>query len=205
MLELYVYDKELNDITKVSGYPEDSIIAQVLRLKLSNIDLSKDPDFEEAVQAKDRFIFFNKSDMDSIIKTAFTIRNPIIDNMTMQRYYGFDKTPMGYEQLRFRLESLLTEEFNETMDAFKNKNAEELVDGLIDLTVIAYGILDLFGVDVNKAWSAVFKANMAKEVGIKPGREDSGGIDLKKPEGWVAPSHEDNHGALDELFSQTKS
>lgn len=97
--------------------------------------------------------------------------------------------------------SLLREEFEETWTAHLNGDAEEIVDGHIDLLVIAIGNLYLAGVDVEKAWDEVFRANMSKVRGVKPGRESSGGFDVYKPEGWKAPSHKDNHGVLDELFS----
>jgi len=50
-------------------------------------------------------------------------------------------------------------------------------------------------VDAHKAWDAVYEANMAKSPGIKEGRPNPFGLpDLIKPDGWTAPSHEDNHG-----------
>jgi hypothetical protein len=96
--------------------------------------------------------------------------------------------------LEFRLK-FLNEELRETEAAFTNRDAEEIVDGLIDLCVVAIGTLDAFGVDANKAWNEVLKANLSKEVGIKPERPNPLGLpDLVKPEGWQAPNHEDNHG-----------
>ena len=74
---------------------------------------------------------------------------------------------------------------------------EEIVDGLIDLCVFAIGTLDVFGVDANEAWDRVYKANMDKSPGVKPGRPNPFGLpDLIKPSGWTAPSHEGNHGDL---------
>ena len=76
-------------------------------------------------------------------------------------------------------------------------DAEEVVDGLIDLCVVAIGTLDALGVDPYKAWDEVHKANMAKEVGVKPTRPNPLGLpDLVKPEDWVGPSHKGNHGSL---------
>ena len=96
--------------------------------------------------------------------------------------------------LEFRLQ-FLNEELQETETAFANRDAEEIVDGLIDLCVVAIGTLDAFGVDADKAWNQVLKANLSKEVGIKPERPNPLGLpDLIKPEGWQAPNHEDNHG-----------
>ena len=74
---------------------------------------------------------------------------------------------------------------------------EEIVDGLIDLSVFAIGTLDVFNVDAHKAWDEVYDANMVKSAGKKAGRPNPWGLpDLLKPEGWTAPSHEDNHGDL---------
>ena len=98
--------------------------------------------------------------------------------------------------LKFRLEFLI-EELGETLEASSNDDAEELVDGHIDICVIAIGTLLAFGVDAEKAWDVVHKANMAKEVGTKPERPNPLGLpDLMKPEGWENPSHIGNHGNL---------
>jgi predicted HAD superfamily Cof-like phosphohydrolase len=102
--------------------------------------------------------------------------------------------------LRFRL-SMCKEELDETMTAIESKDAEEIVDGLIDLCVFAIGTLDVFGVDANKAWDQVYEANMVKSPGVKEGRPNPFGLpDLIKPEGWKSPSHEGNHGNLTNAF-----
>lgn len=96
--------------------------------------------------------------------------------------------------LDFRLD-FIKEEYEETLKAVAENDAEEIVDGLIDICVVAIGTLDAYGVDAHRAWDAVHKANMAKEVGIKAERPNPLGVpDLIKPEGWVNPSHEGNHG-----------
>ena len=96
--------------------------------------------------------------------------------------------------LEFRLK-FLAEELNETTLAFESKDPEEIVDGLIDLCVVAIGTLDAFGVDAYKAWDQVHNANMAKEPGVKESRPNPLGLpDLIKPEGWEGPSHKDNTG-----------
>ena len=107
-----------------------------------------------------------------------------------------DNKELMDKYLRFRL-SMCKEELDETLDAIDNRDPEEIVDGLIDLCVFAIGTLDVFGVDANKAWDAIYEANMAKSPGIKEGRPNPFGLpDLIKPEGWQGPSHEDNHGDL---------
>ena len=101
--------------------------------------------------------------------------------------------------LEFRI-NFIQEELDETKKAFETLDGEELVDGLIDLCVVAIGTLDAFGVDAYKAWDEVLKANMSKKVGIKEGRPNPLGLpDLMKPEDWKAPSHAGNHGIFNDI------
>lgn len=103
------------------------------------------------------------------------------------------------EFLKFRI-NFLYEELNETKLAFDNNDAEELVDGLIDLCVVAIGTLDAFGVNPYDAWDEVLKANLNKEIGVKAERPNPLGLpDLMKPEGWTAPSHKGNHGKFNNI------
>jgi predicted HAD superfamily Cof-like phosphohydrolase len=98
--------------------------------------------------------------------------------------------------LNFRAD-FLQEELDETKRAIMAGDPEEIVDGLIDLCVVAIGTLDAFDVDAYKAWDEVLKANMAKQVGVKESRPNPLGMpDLIKPEGWKAPNHEKNYGCL---------
>jgi len=131
--------------------------------------------------------------------------NWVQDMADMHKKYGVnewfeknkdDKVLMN-KYLMFRL-LMCQEELHETMQAANSGNSEEIVDGLIDLCVFAIGTLDVFNVDASKAWDKIYKANMNKEVGVKPGRPNPFGLpDLLKPDGWVGPNHEDNHGELD--------
>jgi len=63
--------------------------------------------------------------------------------------------------LEFRID-FLREELDETETALIGMDAEEIVDGLIDLCVVAIGTLDAFDVDPYVAWNEVLKANMNK-------------------------------------------
>jgi len=131
------------------------------------------------------------------------------DMQDMHKKYGVDKwmddekTYDGIhlrKYMKFRI-GMMQEELDETKTAFDNKDAEEMVDGMIDLCVFAIGTLEVFGVDANKAWDEVYKANMSKEVGIKEGRPNPLGLpDLVKPEGWTGPEHKDNHGNISNSF-----
>lgn len=111
-----------------------------------------------------------------------------------------DNKDLMRKYLMFRM-LMCQEELSETLAAINNGDAEEIVDGLIDLCVFAIGTLDVFGVDANDAWDRVYSANMAKKPGVKPGRPNPFGLpDLLKPGGWTPPSHEDNHGDLDKAL-----
>jgi hypothetical protein len=129
--------------------------------------------------------------------------NWVKDISDMQDKFGVHEwvlDPANKDKLKdflvFRLD-FLEEEFEETVLAYANKDPEEIVDGLIDVCVIAIGTLLAFGVDAEQAWDAVHKANMSKESGVKPERPNPLGLpDLLKPEGWKNPSHKGNHGNL---------
>ena len=133
--------------------------------------------------------------------------NWVSDIEDMHTKYGvnekirtFDKEKLK-QFLEFRV-AFLEEELNETKVAAATGDAEEIVDGLIDLCVVAIGTLNAFGVDAYAAWDAVHAANMAKEVGVKASRPNPLGLpDLVKPEGWRAPSHENNYGLLNKLVN----
>jgi len=126
--------------------------------------------------------------------------NFAIDLDAFHSKYGFHDTPLTPSNLSFRID-LLEEELAELKEAVSTKNSEEIVDALIDLIYIAVGTLDLAEINIPQAWAAVHDANMKKVRGIKPGREQSGGFDVLKPEGWVAPSHKGNHGCLPTILA----
>jgi len=124
----------------------------------------------------------------------------------MQNKYGVREwishaTPFELKKyLEFRLD-FIKEEYDETKEALIMEDAEEIVDGLIDICVVAIGTLDAMGVNAHTAWDEIFDANMNKEVGIKEERPNPLGLpDLIKPEGWVNPSHENNHGIIPTAF-----
>jgi predicted HAD superfamily Cof-like phosphohydrolase len=127
------------------------------------------------------------------VKDIFTMHNhykvhPVIDNMEPETLKKF---------LEFRA-NFLQEELDELKKA---DNADDVVDALIDLCVVAIGTLDAFNIDAYKAWDEVLDANMKKNVGVKEGRPNPLGLpDLMKPEGWTAPSHFGNYGKLTKIF-----
>ena len=134
--------------------------------------------------------------------------NWVEDIAVMHKKYGVHEwvstaSPYNLKKfIDFRLD-FIEEEFEEAQDAHFKEDAEEIVDGLIDLCVVAIGTLDALGVDPYKAWDNVLAANMAKEVGIKPERPNPLGLpDLIKPADWKAPSHADNHGVISHSFQE---
>ena len=138
-------------------------------------------------------------------------KNWFHDMKVMHQKYGVNKWMQAELQsdvdwrkinkfMQFRI-GMMQEELDETKSAFENKNAEEMVDGIIDLCVFAIGTLEVFGVNAEKAWDEVYKANMSKEVGVKEGRPNPLGLpDLIKPKGCKGPSHEGNHGNIADSF-----
>ena len=107
-----------------------------------------------------------------------------------------DDKDLMRKYIMFRM-LMIGEEYQETLSAINNSDAEEVVDGLIDMCVFAIGTLDVMGVDANKAWDKVYEANMAKQPGVKPGRPNRFGLpDLLKPSRWQPPEHKGNHGDL---------
>jgi len=114
--------------------------------------------------------------------------NPVIRNLDKEKLAQF---------LQFRIK-FLQEELDEMTSADK---AEDVVDALIDLCVVAIGTLDAFDVKSDEAWARVHRANMAKNAGVNPTRPNPLGLpDLIKPEGWTAPTHADNVGLLSKLY-----
>ena len=96
--------------------------------------------------------------------------------------------------LEFRIR-FLQEELDETRKAVEESDEEEIVDGLIDLCVVAIGTLDAFDVNARQAWNEIYDANMSKEPGVKESRPNPLGLpDLIKKPGWKGPDHTGNHG-----------
>ena len=138
-------------------------------------------------------------------------KNWFHDMKVMHQKFGVNKWMQAEQQsdvefkrlnkfMQFRL-AMMQEELDETKKAFEQKDAPEMVDGIIDLCVFAIGTLEVFGVDASKAWDEVYKANMSKEVGIKEGRPNPLGLpDLMKPDDWQGPVHEDNCGNISDSF-----
>jgi len=129
--------------------------------------------------------------------------NWVADMQAMHQKYGVNEVVREFDKeklqkfLEFRANFL-----QEELDELKNAtNADDVVDALIDLCVVAIGTLDAYDVNSYTAWNRVWQKNMEKEVGIKASRPNPLGLpDLIKPEGWTAPTHADNVGLLSKVF-----
>lgn len=142
-------------------------------------------------------------------------KNWVQDIADMHTKFGVNKVIRQFDRdkleafLKFRID-FLQEELDEMRKAVVDrqagkvdatKAADDTVDALIDLCVVAIGTLNAFDVNAYEAWDRVHKANMTKEVGIKESRPNPLGLpDLIKPEGWKAPAHDDNIGLLDKTY-----
>ena len=62
-------------------------------------------------------------------------------------------------QLRY---DLIKEEFNELELAMKTKNLKEVADALTDILYVTYGAGYAYGIDLDKCFKEVQKANMSK-------------------------------------------
>lgn len=126
----------------------------------------------------------------------------------MHAHYGFHErvAKLSPQDLKALLEfrrNFLEEELNEMTVAIVGCDSEGVVDSLIDMIVVAVGTLDLYGVDGERAWNEVHRANMSKTPGVKASRPNPLGLpDLIKPEGWRGPDHEGNHGTLPKALEE---
>ena len=62
-------------------------------------------------------------------------------------------------QLRF---NLIKEELNELEQAMKTKNLKEIADALTDILYVTYGAGYAYGINLDKCFQEVQKANMSK-------------------------------------------
>ena len=129
-------------------------------------------------------------------------RNWVADNMDMHHKFGVQEAVAKLDKeklakfLEFRA-NFLQEELDELKTA---ETADDVVDALIDLCVVAIGTLNAFEVNAYEAWDRVHHCNMMKEVGIKESRPNELGLpDLIKPTGWYPPTHSDNVGLIEKV------
>lgn len=76
---------------------------------------------------------------------------------------------------------------SEELEEFENADTiSDQADALIDLIYFAFGALHQMGINAERVWNEVHRANMTKKRGsTKRGHEN----DATKPDGWKAPDH----------------
>ena len=79
------------------------------------------------------------------------------------------------------------EEVQELSQAIHTGDMEGTLDALVDTVYIALGTAYLMGLDFDKAWNRVHKANM-KKIRLATKRSP---IDIVKPIGWKPPKLDD--------------
>ena len=57
---------------------------------------------------------------------------------------------------------LITEEYKETLDAFKEKDIVGVADGVADMVWVIMGLCSTLGIDFYRVWNAVYDSNMSK-------------------------------------------
>lgn len=115
--------------------------------------------------------------------------NPVINTLDKEKLRTY---------LQFRID-FLQEELDEMRTA---ETADDVVDALIDLCVVAIGTLNAFEVDAYEAWNRVHSKNMEKNPGVNATRPNPLGLpDLIKPAGWTPPTHADNVGLLSKVYN----
>jgi predicted HAD superfamily Cof-like phosphohydrolase len=83
--------------------------------------------------------------------------------------------------------NLIVEEYSEFIHARRDNDEPEQLDACMDMIWVILGFCHMKGYDIQGAWDAVVKTNMAKvdPVTGKVRRREDGKI--LKPEGWTPP------------------
>ena len=81
---------------------------------------------------------------------------------------------------------LIAEEFEETSNAFADKDLVEVADGLVDMVWVIMGMASTLDIDFDRVWEEVRASNMSKFVDGKAIKDENGKI--MKPEGYFRPN-----------------
>ena len=99
-----------------------------------------------------------------------------------------EKPELPSEDERTLRKRLLSEEFDEYLDAEYDHNLVEIADAIADIIYIACGTAVSYGIPLDDVFAEVHRSNMAKLVDGKVIRRTDGKV--QKPEGWTAPDSE---------------
>ena len=81
--------------------------------------------------------------------------------------------------------NLISEEYNETLTAFKNKDMVEVADGLADMVWVIMGMASTLDIPFDDVWNEVKASNMSKFVDGKAIKNADGKI--MKPDTFFEP------------------
>ena len=81
--------------------------------------------------------------------------------------------------------NLISEEYQETLSAFKNNDVIEVADGLADMVWVIMGMCNSCGIDFDSVWQEVRASNMSKFPNGKAIKNEHGKI--MKPESYFKP------------------
>ena len=82
--------------------------------------------------------------------------------------------------------NLITEEYNETLEAFENNDLIEVADGLADMVWVIMGMCSSCSIYFNTVWQEVRASNMSKFVDGRAIKNEAGKI--MKPETYFKPN-----------------
>ena len=112
--------------------------------------------------------------------------NPFRDQEKFMR--ACDQSVDKFDEKQFAMYvNLISEEYQELLEATLSDDQVETLDALIDILVVTIGAIHSMGADAEGSWKEVMKTNFAKidsETGKVRKREDG---KVLKPVGWVPP------------------
>ena len=82
--------------------------------------------------------------------------------------------------------NLISEEYQETLAAFKSNDMIEVADGLADMVWVIMGMCNSCGIDFDSVWQEVKASNMSKFPGGKAIKNEQGKI--MKPDSYFKPN-----------------
>ena len=81
--------------------------------------------------------------------------------------------------------NLISEEYGETLQAFKKQDLVEVADGLVDMVWVIMGMASTLDIPFDRVWEEVRASNMSKFVDGKAIKNKDGKI--MKPDSYFRP------------------
>jgi len=99
-----------------------------------------------------------------------------------------DQSVDGFDEKQFAMYvNLISEEYQELLEATLSDDQVETLDALIDILVVTIGAIHSAGFDGEAAWKEVMSTNFAKiEANGKVRKREDGKV--LKPQGWEPPN-----------------